>query len=136
GRIITTAMEHSSVLAPLSELESRGCEVIRVNPDRDGFVDPAELACEVNRETALVSIGLANAEVGAIQTISPIAEAAAKSGALLHLDAAQAAGRIPVDVETLRCDLMTISAHKIGGLAGIGALYVRPGARTLPVMLG
>jgi cysteine desulfurase len=135
-RILTTAIEHSSVLAPLSEMEGRGYEVIRVNPDRDGLVDPDALACEVNRETALVATGLANAEVGAIQTIKPIAEAAARAGALLHLDAAQAAGRIPLNVESLRCDLMTISAHKIGGLAGSGALYVRPGARILPAVFG
>jgi len=135
-RIVTTAIEHSSVLAPLTDLESRGFEVIRVRSDHDGVVDPDALAREVNRETALVSVGLANAEVGAVQTITAIADAAARAGATLHLDAAQAAGRIPVSVDSLRCDLMTISAHKIGGLAGSGALYVRPGARILPAMLG
>jgi len=135
-RIVTTALEHSSVLAPLSECASRGYEVIRVNPDRDGLIDPDALCREVNRETALVTVGLANAEVGAIQPITPIAEAAARAGAILHLDAAQAAGRIPINVDEMRCDLMTVSAHKIGGLAGSGALYVRPGTRMLPAMLG
>lgn len=135
-RIVTTAVEHSSVLAPLSEWESRGYDVVRVLPDHDGLVDPEALAGQVNHTTALLSVGLANAEVGAIQTIAPIAEAAARAGALLHLDAAQAAGRIPLSVESLRCDLLTISAHKIGGLAGSGALYVRPGARILPILSG
>jgi cysteine sulfinate desulfinase/cysteine desulfurase-like protein len=135
-RIVTTAIEHSSVLAPLSDLESRGFEVIRVNSDHDGVVDSDALAREVNRETALVAVGLANAEVGTIQTITPIAEAAARAGALFHLDAAQAAGRISLDVDAFHCELMNIGAHKIGGLAGSGALYVRPGVRILPATLG
>ena len=135
-RIVTTAIEHSSILTPLIELEARGCEVIRVQPDRDGRVNPIAVADAIDRDTALVSIGLANAEVGAIQTIAPIAEAANRAGAILHLDAAQAAGRISFNVDNLRCDLMTLSAHKLGGLAGSGALYVRPGARLSPTILG
>jgi cysteine desulfurase len=135
-RVITTAIEHSSVLAPLADLERRGYEIVRVKPDRDGLVDPEAIAAEINRETALASIGIANAEVGAVQTIAPIAEAAVRAGALLHLDAAQAAGRIPLNAGNLRCDLMTLSGHKIGGPAGCGALYVRPGGRIAPTMLG
>ncbi len=135
-RIVTTAIEHSSILTPLVELESRGYEVIRIKPDHCGLIDPVATADKINEETCLVSIGLANAEVGSIQQIGPIAEAAAKVGALFHLDAAQAAGRVPLDVSELRCDLMTLSAHKLGGLEGSGALFIRRGVRIVPTIHG
>ncbi|HVN91355.1 MAG TPA: cysteine desulfurase family protein [Candidatus Binataceae bacterium] len=135
-RIVTTAIEHSSLLTPLIDLESRGYEIIRVKPDREGLIDPAAVAEQINDETSVVSIGLANAEVGSIQKIGPIAESAANAGALVHLDAAQAAGRIPLDVSKLRCDLMTLSAHKLGGIEGSGALFLRRGARIVPTILG
>jgi cysteine desulfurase len=135
-RIITSAMEHSSVLAPIAELESRDFEIIRVAPDCDGSVSSASVLEHVDETTALVTLALANAEVGAVAEIAPIAGAAKRSGALLHIDAAQAVGRIAVDVEHLRCDLMTVSAHKLGGPAGIGALYVRPGAAISSVTVG
>ncbi|MEA2648576.1 MAG: cysteine desulfurase [Candidatus Binataceae bacterium] len=135
-RIVATAIEHSSVMAPLAELEGRGFEVIRISPDRDGCVDPEVLAAAIGDDVALVTLGLVNAEVGAIQEVTAISRATSQAGALFHLDAAQAVGRIPVRVEDLGCDLMTISAHKIGGPAGIGALYVRPGINLAPTMLG
>ena len=135
-RIVTTAIEHSSMLAPLAELETRGYEVIKTMPDCDGLVDPHEIAQAINPQTALVTLGLANAEVGTIQDLVPVRRAARRAGALIHLDAAQAAGRISLRVDDLGCDLMTISAHKIGGPPGIGALYVRPGTALTSVMLG
>jgi cysteine desulfurase len=135
-RIVASAIEHSSVMAPLAELEGRGFEVIRISPDRDGRVDPQALAAAIRDDVALATLGLVNAEVGTIQEVAAIARATSQAGALFHLDAAQAVGRIPVRVEDLGCDLMTISAHKIGGPAGIGALYVRPGVNLAPTMLG
>lgn len=135
-RIVTTAIEHSSVLEPMAELERIGFAVTRVRPDRDGLVDPDAVASHLDRATALVTIGLANAEVGAIQEIARIAEAARRVGALLHIDAAQAVGRIPVRVDELGCDLLTLSAHKLGGPAGSGALYLRPGVALAPRLLG
>jgi cysteine desulfurase len=136
GRIITSAIEHSSVLAPLEYLAGRGFEVIRLAPDRDGRIAPAAVAAALDADTALVTLGLANAEVGTIQDVAAMAAPIARAGAMFHIDAAQAAGRIPLRVGDLRCDLLTISGHKLGAPAGIGALYVRAGVALAPAMLG
>ncbi|MFZ0658882.1 MAG: aminotransferase class V-fold PLP-dependent enzyme, partial [Candidatus Binataceae bacterium] len=114
-RVITSAIEHSSVLAPLAELERRGAEVVRIAPDRDGRISPDAVIEALDGSTGLVTLGLVNAEVGSILTAAPIAAAVTRAGAMFHLDAAQAAGRIAVDVRELGCDLMTLSAHKLGG---------------------
>ncbi|MGA2412428.1 MAG: aminotransferase class V-fold PLP-dependent enzyme, partial [Candidatus Binataceae bacterium] len=135
-RIITSSIEHSSILAPVAELERAGYAITRLQPDRDGRIVPDQVAQALDGETALVTLGLANAEVGTIQDASAIAEVVAPSGALFHLDAAQAVGRMPIDASAMGCDLMTLSAHKMGGSAGIGALYVRPGSRIEPLILG
>src|SRR6266446_2686369 len=135
-RIVSSLIEHSSVLAPLAELERRGFEVVRVVPDRDGRVEPAEVLMELDENTALVTLGLANAEVGTTQDLALIAAAAARIGAVFHIDAAQALGRMPVRVAELGCDVMTLSGHKLGGPAGSGALYVRAGTPVAAVMLG
>ena len=135
-RIVTSAIEHSSVLAPLTELDAHGLEVMRIAPDRDGRIDAEAIVAAIDNDVALVTLGLVNAEVGTIQDVAAIAEASARAGALLHLDAAQAVGRMPVRVDDLGCDLMTVSGHKIGGPAGIGALYVRPGVNLSQKMLG
>jgi cysteine desulfurase len=135
-KIISSEIEHSSILAPLAELERRGFEVVRVAPDPDGRIDPARVLAALDSETALVTLGLANSEVGTIQTVAPLGFKCRKAGALFHIDAAQAVGRIPVDVAALRCDLMTLSGHKLGAPAGIGALYVRDFANFAPTVFG
>ena len=135
-KIISSEIEHSSILAPLAELERRGFDVVRVAPDSDGRIDPARVLAALDSETALVTLGLANSEVGTIQDLAPLASACSEQGALLHIDAAQAVGRIPVDVASLGCDLMTLSGHKLGAPAGIGALYVRDSARIAPIVFG
>jgi cysteine desulfurase len=135
-RIVTSAIEHSSMLAPVAELERRGFEVVRLPVDRNGRIDSAITARVIDRDTALVTLGLANAETGTIQSLDGVADAAAEAGAMFHLDAAQAAGRIAINVAALRCDLLSVSGHKIGAPSGIGALYVRPGAPLAPVLTG
>jgi cysteine desulfurase len=135
-KIISSEIEHSSILAPLAELERRGFEVVRVAPDADGRIDPPRALDLIDSETALVTLGLANSEVGTIQDLAPLASACGKDGALFHIDAAQAVGRIPVDVAALGCDLMTFSGHKLGAPAGIGALFVRDSARIAATVFG
>jgi len=135
-KIISSEIEHSSILAPLAELERRGFDIVRVAPDSDGRIDPARVLATLDGDTALVALGLANSEVGTIQDLAPLAPACRTTGALFHIDAAQAAGRIPVDVEALGCDLMTLSGHKLGAPAGVGALYVRDSSRIAPVVFG
>ena len=135
-KIISSEIEHSSILAPIAELERRGFEVVRVAPDSDGRVDPGRVLAALDSETALVTLGLANSEVGTIQDLAPLASRCGDAGALFHIDAAQAVGRIPVDIAALRCDLMTLSGHKLGGFAGVGALYVRDFARMAPIVFG
>jgi cysteine desulfurase len=135
-KIISSTIEHSSILAPLAELERRGFEVVRVASDSDGRIDPARVIAALDSETALVTLGLANSEVGTIQDFAPLASACTESGAMFHVDAAQAVGRIPVDVASLGCDLMTLSGHKLGAPAGIGALYIRNYANFAPTIFG
>jgi cysteine desulfurase len=135
-RIVTSAIEHSSIIAPLADLESHGFEVTRILPDRDGRVSPEAVASAIDNDVALLTLGLVNAEVGTIMDVAAVAQRAVRVGAMLHLDAAQAAGRIALQVEELGCDLMTVSAHKLGGPAGMGALFVRPGTSLAPSLLG
>ncbi|MGD1028706.1 cysteine desulfurase family protein [Candidatus Binatus soli] len=135
-KIISSQIEHSSILAPIAELERRGFEVVRVAPDSDGRVDPGRVLAALDSETALVTLGLANSEVGTIQDLAPLASMCGGAGALFHIDAAQAVGRIPVDIAALGCDLLTLSGHKLGAHSGVGALYVRDFTRVAPIVFG
>ncbi len=134
--LITSAIEHPAVLEVFEWLAKNGYEVTYLPVDADGLVSPQSLRAAMRPDTTLVSIMMANNEIGTIQPIAELAAIAHEGGALFHTDAVQAAGNIRVHVRELDVDLLTISAHKFYGPKGIGALYVRKGVRIDPLLHG
>ena len=135
--IVTSAVEHPAVLATCRYLQRRlGFRLTVVPVDSYGVVDPEDVRRAIEPGTVLVSIMHANNEVGTLQPIAEIAEIARERGVLVHTDAAQSVGKLPLDVEALGVDLLTVAGHKLYAPKGIGALYVRPGIRLDPMIHG
>jgi cysteine desulfurase len=134
--IITTAIEHHAVLNAAQALEQQGVDVTYISVGSDGVVDPQDIRRALRPETILISVMHANNELGTIQPIEKIGRIAAEAGVYFHCDAVQSAGKLPLNVDSLGVNLLSISAHKIYGPKGVGALYVRTGTSIEPQFHG
>jgi cysteine desulfurase len=134
AHLVVSPIEHSSVLGPVRELERRGARVTWLPVDGEGRVRPEAVAAALRPDTVVVSVGWANNEIGTVQPIAAIGAVCRAGGVRLHVDAVQAFGKLPVDVAAV--DLCALSAHKLGGPLGVGALFVRRGVRVRPLAFG
>jgi cysteine desulfurase len=134
--LIISSVEHSSISAPVRWLENQGWQVTRLAVDRSGRVNPDDLDLAIRPNTVLVSIIYGQSEVGTIQPIAELAAICHKYRVYFHTDAVQTAGRIPIDVQQLGIDLLSMSSHKLYGPQGTGALYIRPGIEIIPLLAG
>jgi cysteine desulfurase len=133
NRILTSVIEHKSVLNPIGELGKKNFDVVFLPVSREGIIDLEEAKNAITENTLLISAQIANNEIGVIQPIEELARLAHENGVLVHCDAAQAVGKIPLDVGDWGIDLLSMSAHKLYGPKGIGALYIRGGPYALPI---
>jgi cysteine desulfurase len=136
SHVITTAVEHKSVLAPMTGLRDSGVDVTILEPDSDGFVTAEQVRGAIRSNTRLVSVMAANGEIGTLEPVAEIAAVCAEAGVPLHSDATQAIGKIPLDLSTTGCSMLSLSAHKFYGPKGVGCLIVRRGVRLSPLLVG
>jgi cysteine desulfurase len=134
--VITSTVEHSAVLRPCQDLEKRGCTVTFLCVDQDGNLDLAKFEAAIRPETALVSTMWANNETGVLFPVEKIAEICRRKGVLFHTDAVQAVGKIPMRLRDTAINLLSLSAHKLHGPKGVGALYVNRQTRFSPLIAG
>ncbi len=134
--VITSAYEHPSISKTLDHLENTGVEVTRITPERDGTISPEAVEKAIMDNTRLISIMFVNNETGTINPIDEIGRVARKHNILFHTDGVQALGKIPLDISRLPIDYLSMSAHKLFGPKGVGALYIRKGAGLSPVLFG
>ncbi len=134
--LIATAIEHSAVLRAAERLAERGAEVTFVAPRANGLIDPEEIRRALRPQTRLISVMLANNETGVLQPVEEIGKIAAEAGAFFHIDAVQGAGKVEFDARRFECHLCSISAHKMHGPKGMGAMYVRRGTPLEPLIVG
>ncbi|OGC82664.1 MAG: cysteine desulfurase NifS [Candidatus Abawacabacteria bacterium RBG_16_42_10] len=136
NHVITSQIEHQSILSPCKVLEKQGFKVTYIGVDQFGLVNPKEIERAITPETILVSIMLANNEIGTIQPLTDIGKITRRHKVYFHTDASQCLGLLPVDVQGLKLDLLTLNSGKIYGPKGVGALYVRRGTQIRPSILG
>jgi cysteine desulfurase len=136
NHIISSAIEHHAVMETCHFLAKRGFEITYLPVDRYGLVDPDDVQKAITDKTILISVMMANNEIGTIEPIAEIGRIARQAGVYLHTDAVQAVGHIPLDVNILKVDLLAMSAHKLYGPKGVGALYIRKGVKVVPLLHG
>ncbi len=136
NHIITTSIEHMSVMNALKDLQRSGFEVTHIPVDKDGLVNAEQIKNAITDKTILISVMYANGEVGTVQPIREIGEIASDRKILFHVDGTAAVGKVPVNVEEEHIDLLTISSNDMYGPKGVGALYIKQGVRLMPLMLG
>src|SRR4051812_37851232 len=134
--VITSTIEHHAVLHSCKRLEAMGCEVTYIPVDGRGLVDPADVKRALRPATKLITIMMANNETGVLQPVEEIGAIAAEADVYFHTDGVQAAGKVPIDVKKIGCDLLSISGHKMHAQQGIGAIYARKGTLLQPMLYG